>query len=292
MLKKVGLEALAENTALQVHALSQLSKLGQQSSILGLPIGSTDGCAESFNLTKSFSEVPLTTFDNSKEISVDVAVTLPVAHDGVFNVLIVLMRQLSVKERALKVCQKNLSRSAYSAIHPPPANNLCKLWPFPLLPPREEIPTFEARVIELLVASGSSAGADSKARREHIQGDGDIELVDTTVSFLCPLTLRRMHIPGRGRRCLHLQCFDLEAFLEFNNRAKAEWKCIVCAKRLSCKELVADSRMLYLLRKYEKLEKCVIKPNGIDCASSNDFDTANSRISSAVDSDQSDYEIE
>jgi hypothetical protein len=43
-------------------------------------------------------------------------------------------------------------------------------------------------------------------------GDG-IEVGDETITFKCPFSLCLINYPGRGKKCSHAQCFDLEVSL-------------------------------------------------------------------------------
>ena len=51
-------------------------------------------------------------------------------------------------------------------------------------------------------------------------------LTKTTISLKCPLSLERIKIPVKGINCKHLQCFDLESYLELNLVTKKEKKTI------------------------------------------------------------------
>jgi len=56
----------------------------------------------------------------------------------------------------------------------------------------------------------------------------------------CPLTRERMRIPARGKKCQHIACFDLEAYLTVSARASfhRRWCCPVCACALPFTELI------------------------------------------------------
>jgi len=71
----------------------------------------------------------------------------------------------------------------------------------------------------------------------------------------CPITLARMKTPARGRRCQHLQCFDVEAYLTVNSRMafNQRWLCPVCNATTRPAELFIDA---YLLRVLAKTADC------------------------------------
>jgi len=54
------------------------------------------------------------------------------------------------------------------------------------------------------VATGGSLGEDG------------VEQTAIKVSLKCPITFRRITLPARGHECKHIQCFDLESYLQLN----------------------------------------------------------------------------
>jgi len=69
-------------------------------------------------------------------------------------------------------------------------------------------------------------------------------------SLVCPLTRERIWAPVRGITCKHLQCFDLEAYLETSSRAAfhRRWHCPVCDKLLYPAELAVCGLTRLLLK--------------------------------------------
>lgn len=55
----------------------------------------------------------------------------------------------------------------------------------------------------------------------------DVMSSSMKVSLRCPLMLTRISIPVKGRKCLHVQCFDLEFFLKYTRRS-SKFLCPVC----------------------------------------------------------------
>lgn len=45
---------------------------------------------------------------------------------------------------------------------------------------------------------------------QRVKFDDDIEIGDEVVSFSCPLSLSKIIHPGKGIKCKHAQCFDVE----------------------------------------------------------------------------------
>jgi len=92
--------------------------------------------------------------------------------------------------------------------------------------------------------------------KKMFSGDDDIMTSQMSVSIKCPLSLKRLSIPARGKTCTHLGCFDLETFLNFQRDAKnASWKCIVCnGGPLELDTIVIDGWMTDLLQDIEKTD--------------------------------------
>jgi len=64
-----------------------------------------------------------------------------------------------------------------------------------------------------------------------------------------PITMSLIYLPARGLNCLHLACFDLMSFLQFNtNGSKARWKCPICKKPLPIDEIVIDSHLHKIIK--------------------------------------------
>lgn len=60
--------------------------------------------------------------------------------------------------------------------------------------------------------------------------DRDRDTVEQTalkVSLKCPITFKRITLPARGHDCKHIQCFDLESYLQLNCE-RGSWRCPVC----------------------------------------------------------------
>ena len=64
-----------------------------------------------------------------------------------------------------------------------------------------------------------------------------------------PITMSLICLPARGLSCLHLACFELMSFLQFNtNGSKSRWKCPICKKPLPIDEIVIDSHLHRILK--------------------------------------------
>uniref|UniRef100_A0A8C6TDI6 Zinc finger, MIZ-type containing 2 n=1 Tax=Neogobius melanostomus TaxID=47308 RepID=A0A8C6TDI6_9GOBI len=49
-----------------------------------------------------------------------------------------------------------------------------------------------------------------------LNGEDGVEQTAIRVSLKCPITFRRIQLPARGHDCRHIQCFDLESYLQLN----------------------------------------------------------------------------
>ena len=58
-------------------------------------------------------------------------------------------------------------------------------------------------------------------------GEDGVQQTSTNITLKCPITYRRINIPARGSACQHIQCFDLESYLQMNCD-RSTWKCPVC----------------------------------------------------------------
>ncbi|NXW25357.1 ZMIZ2 protein, partial [Circaetus pectoralis] len=76
-------------------------------------------------------------------------------------------------------------------------------------------------------------------------GDG-VEQTAIKVSLKCPITLGGVQLPARGHDCRHIQCFDLESYLQLNCE-RGTWRCPVCNKTALLEGLEVDQYMLGIL---------------------------------------------
>ena len=70
------------------------------------------------------------------------------------------------------------------------------------------------------ISSNSNSGSGSSEQ------DG-VEQTAIKISLKCPITFKRITLPARGHECKHVQCFDLESYLQLNCERGA-WRCPVC----------------------------------------------------------------
>lgn len=54
-----------------------------------------------------------------------------------------------------------------------------------------------------------------------------VEQIALKVSLKCPITCKKITLPARGHECKHIQCFDLESYLQLNCE-RGSWRCPVC----------------------------------------------------------------
>jgi len=82
----------------------------------------------------------------------------------------------------------------------------------------------------------------------------------------CPLSLLRLSVPARPRRCRHLPCFELRAYLEFASKpGKSQWKCAVCHQPHAPTDLVVDpyfQKVLAALGPDEDLDEVEVWADG------------------------------
>lgn len=130
-----------------------------------------------------------------------------------------------------------------------------------LVPKEAEGESFEdalTRVRRCLGGGDTAENADS---------DSDLEVVteSVTVNLRCPNSGSRMKTAGRFKPCVHMGCFDLDTFVELNQRSR-KWQCPICLKNYSLENLMIDpyfNRITSLLRDCsEDVNEIDIKPDG------------------------------
>nr|WDV57326.1 SIZ1a [Ipomoea batatas] len=103
--------------------------------------------------------------------------------------------------------------------------------------------------------------------KENADSDSDIEVVADSipVNLRCPMSGSRMKVAGRFKPCVHMGCFDLEVFVEMNQRSR-KWQCPICLKNYSLEHIIIDP---YFNRIASKLKSCgedvteiEVKPDG------------------------------
>uniref|UniRef100_A0A8C1JTW4 Zinc finger, MIZ-type containing 1b n=1 Tax=Cyprinus carpio TaxID=7962 RepID=A0A8C1JTW4_CYPCA len=93
-------------------------------------------------------------------------------------------------------------------------------------------------------------------------GDDGVEQTAIRISLKCPITFRRIQLPARGHDCKHVQCFDLESYLELNCE-RGTWRCPVCNKAALLEGLEVDQYMWGILNALQnsEFEEVTIDPS-------------------------------
>ncbi|CAH8386059.1 unnamed protein product [Eruca vesicaria subsp. sativa] len=130
-----------------------------------------------------------------------------------------------------------------------------------LIPEETKGETFEnalARVRHFIGGGGGDDNADS---------DSDIEVVADFFGFnlRCPLSGSRIKVAGRFSPCVHMRGFDLEVFVELNQRSR-KWQCPHCLKNYSVEHVIVDPYVNRITAKMlhcdEEVTDIEIKPDG------------------------------
>eukprot|EP00659_Diplonema_papillatum_P018427 gene18427-28430_t len=97
------------------------------------------------------------------------------------------------------------------------------------------------------------------------QHEDDGVIVTTDISFRDPLSQMRMSKPMvRGKRCTHLQCFDLSVWLQmaFTRGASVfKWVCPVCSDPMSWADLVRDELIEKFSDENPTIESVTVDPS-------------------------------
>ncbi|KAJ4725993.1 E3 SUMO-protein ligase SIZ1 [Melia azedarach] len=130
-----------------------------------------------------------------------------------------------------------------------------------LIPKESDGESFEdalARVCRCVGGGNAADNADS---------DSDLEVVADSfgVNLRCPMSGSRLKVAGRFKPCAHMGCFDLEVFVELNQRSR-KWQCPICLKNYSLENIIIDP---YFNRITSKMRNCgediteiEVKPDG------------------------------
>lgn len=105
------------------------------------------------------------------------------------------------------------------------------------------------------------------AATENADSDSDLEVVSDCipVNLRCPMSGSRIKVSGRFKPCIHMGGFDLEVFVEMNQRSR-KWQCPICLKNYSLEHVILDP---YFNRITSKMRNCgedvtdiEVKPDG------------------------------
>ncbi|KRZ09225.1 E3 SUMO-protein ligase PIAS1, partial [Trichinella pseudospiralis] len=87
----------------------------------------------------------------------------------------------------------------------------------------------------------------SLLRRSMGAEDDGLMLTSERLSLICPLSKQRLVYPCRSRSCIHLDCFDGMAFLEFYYD-KADWLCPICRIPMPFESIQLDAFYMELMK--------------------------------------------
>lgn len=97
---------------------------------------------------------------------------------------------------------------------------------------------------------------------EFLRDPDGLTVSSMKVSLRCPLALTRITTPVKGKRCHHVQCFDLENFLEYSRRS-SKFECPVCNKNTAYPSMLVISPYIeYALEKYTDCDEVEISQDG------------------------------
>ncbi|XP_042024993.1 E4 SUMO-protein ligase PIAL2-like [Salvia splendens] len=93
--------------------------------------------------------------------------------------------------------------------------------------------------------------------------DTDSEVIEgsSRISLNCPISLARIKIPVKGISCKHIQCFDLDNFVDMNSR-RPSWRCPHCNQHVCFSDIRIDQKMVKILKE--------VRPNVSDIIVSSD----------------------
>lgn len=94
--------------------------------------------------------------------------------------------------------------------------------------------------------------------------DDDVVAGAARISLLCPLSMMRIATPVRGATCRHLECFDLNAYLELASATPfPRWQCPLCSAPARPHQLRVDSWTSHVLETLlPELHEVEVQPEG------------------------------
>ena len=94
--------------------------------------------------------------------------------------------------------------------------------------------------------------------------DDDIQATATRLVLSCPLSMRRLGTPVRTAECRHLECFDLESYVELaKTSTRPRWSCPLCSASARPHQLRVDSWVAHVLEKASGAQLEVeVRPDG------------------------------
>ncbi|CAI5946282.1 unnamed protein product [Closterium sp. NIES-64] len=97
--------------------------------------------------------------------------------------------------------------------------------------------------------------------------EGGVETEAFVLSLKCPLSLTRIKVPVRGKKCSHESTFDLASYLRLNQglakNVKRAWRCPVCYQQLLWSELFLDGFMQKILDETsDEVDEVEVFPDG------------------------------
>jgi hypothetical protein len=90
----------------------------------------------------------------------------------------------------------------------------------------------------------------------------ELQELCSKVSLIDPLTRGLIQVPARATTCQHLQCFELQSYILFNEKS-AKWNCPCCYKIALYENLIVDEYFKKILTTVPKdTQEVEIHPNG------------------------------
>ncbi|XP_073222535.1 E3 SUMO-protein ligase SIZ1-like isoform X2 [Cicer arietinum] len=130
-----------------------------------------------------------------------------------------------------------------------------------LIPKESDGEHFEDALARVCFRAGGGNSADEAG------SDSDLEVVSDTfsINLRCPMSGSRMKIAGRFKPCVHMGCFDLEVFVEMNQRSR-KWQCPICLRNYALENIIIDpyfNRITSMMKNCgEEFTEVEVKPDG------------------------------
>ncbi|KAH7729204.1 SUMO ligase [Aphelenchoides avenae] len=102
-----------------------------------------------------------------------------------------------------------------------------------------------------------------RLRQQIRNADSEVHELEA-VSFVCPVSQKRIDVAARGGNCTHLQCFDLASYLQAHG-CLGQRQCPICSSDMNLEDLRIDELFNSILRSTlssANVEKVEIRSNG------------------------------
>ncbi|KAL4339682.1 hypothetical protein GQ457_08G032210 [Hibiscus cannabinus] len=129
---------------------------------------------------------------------------------------------------------------------------------------------FCGHYVILIAFMSMESSPDASTLPDYVQsgdsarGSEDSDLIEgpSRISLKCPISRTRIRIPVKGHTCKHLQCFDLNNYVDINSR-RPSWRCPHCNQHVCYTNIRIDQNIVKVLKEVtEDVSDVIISADG------------------------------